>query len=179
MRAIFIRHAESSGQHQEAGLTGRGATQAQDLALALRSVPIGRLICSPYRRARQTAEPLADRAALQLDDRLAEWEIPWIPDRAWPHALRGILDGTTALPDGVEAREAAIARGVASFRDAASDGAVVSVLITHGKLLALVLAALCGGDPFDVFVTMRNAHAFEVAATTTTCEVRDLWHPAA
>jgi len=177
MSVILVRHAESSGQDPEASLTLRGVREAKDLASALHDLSIDQVASSPYRRARQTAELLAVRGTPKIDERLAEWEVPWVPDNEWPHALRSILAGDVELPHGVESRDAAIARGLASFRDVARDGPVVSALVTHGKLLALLLSALGGGDPFDIFTTLHNPHAFEVRAAGTMCEVRSLWHP--
>ena len=177
MRAIFIRHAESSGQEPAASLTASGAVQARELAATLHSASIDRVITSPFRRARQTAEPLAVRATLELDDRLAEWQVPWVPDAEWPRELRRVLSGDTALPDDVEPRDAAIARGLDAFREAATDKTGVPALVTHGKLLALVLSALGGGDPFELFMTFRSPHAFEVQAVGSVFEIRTLWHP--
>src|SRR5215831_21096612 len=122
MRAIFVRHAESTGQARGARLTARGVAQAQELAVALRSVPIARVLSSPFERARQTAEPLTVRAPLELDDRLVEWQVPWIPDAEWPQALRRVFSRDAALPDAVESRDAAVARGLAAFREASTDG---------------------------------------------------------
>jgi len=177
MQAIFIRHAESAGQERGARLTARGVAHAQELAVALRSVPIGRVLSSPFERARQTAEPLAARVPLELEDRLVEWQVPWIPDAEWPQALRRVFSRDAALPDHVEPRDAVIARGLAAFREASTGGAGVPVLVTHGKLLALVLSALGGGNAFDLFTTFRNPHAFEVRAVGSAFEVRSLWHP--
>ena len=73
---LLVRHCESTGQQPEAPLTDRGREQAEQLAVALISRPIGALISSPYRRARESAEPLVactDRE-LAFDPRLREWE---------------------------------------------------------------------------------------------------------
>src|SRR5215475_9584303 len=122
MQAIFIRHAESTGQERGARLTARGVAQAQELAVALRSVPVGRVLSSPFERARQTAEPLTVRVPLELDDRLVEWQVPWVPNAEWPQALRRVFSPDAALPDDIEPRDAAIARGLAAFREASTGG---------------------------------------------------------
>ncbi len=172
MRALLIRHAESSGQAPDAQLTERGLIQARELAAALRDDPIARVVSSPFRRARETAEPLAIRTPLHLDDRLAEWQLPRLPDDEWPHGLRPIFAGRVSLPAGVEPVHAARARGLAALREAANGTDGVAALVTHGKLLALVLGELQGIDPFDVFVTLQNPHVFEIHATGPTLDVR-------
>ena len=177
MRAILIRHAESSGQEPDAGLTPRGLAQAEELAAALRHESIGRLVSSPFRRACQTAGPFAARMELRIDARLAEWQLPWVPDSEWPQALRSVFSSDIPLPVDVEARAAARSRGLAVLNDAAAITNGVAALVTHGKLLALVLGELMGGDPFEVFMTLRSPHAFEVRASRSGFEVRSLWHP--
>ncbi|HEV7732390.1 MAG TPA: histidine phosphatase family protein [Candidatus Binatia bacterium] len=172
MRVLLIRHAESSGQEPGVALTGRGLAQARALAAALSDEPIGKMVSSPFLRARQTAGPLAAHTKLHIDARLAEWQLPRLPDAEWPHGLRPILTGSVPLPAGVESVHAARARGLAALREAAARADGVPALVTHGKLLALVLGALQGIDPFDIFVTLRNPHVFDVQMTGSTSAVR-------
>ncbi len=155
-RAFLVRHCESAGQEPDAPLTARGHDQAQALATFLRTAGVARVVSSPWRRARETAVPLA--AAVALDERLREWQVPFIASAEWPQALRPIFAGA-ALPADVEPMTAARARGLAALADA-PDGAA---LVTHGKLLALVLGALRGVDPYDVFLTLENPHVFAVS----------------
>jgi 2,3-bisphosphoglycerate-dependent phosphoglycerate mutase len=174
---ILIRHAEATGQEPDAPLTPQGLAHAQALAAALHDRAITRFISSPFRRARETADVLADGAGVLIDERLAEWQLPWIQQTEWPHALRSILAGSTALPGDVEPLITARARGLAAVREALALPGDVIALVTHGKLLALVLAELEGADPYEVFRTLRNAQAFEVRAVGTEVHVRSLWHP--
>jgi broad specificity phosphatase PhoE len=75
------------------------------------------VVCSPYRRAYQTAERLAGGSQPQIDDRLQEWQLPWIPSAEWPEALRVILTGRAQLPADVEPIAAARARGLAALHE--------------------------------------------------------------
>jgi hypothetical protein len=50
-----------------------------------------------------------------------------------------------------------------------------SVLFTHGKLLALILSEVDGGDAFEHFRTLRQPHVFEVLASAAGFAVRELW----
>src|SRR5262245_26274512 len=117
-RVVLVRHAESSGLDVEAGLTPRGLTDAHELAIALREQPFDRFVASPYRRARETLEIVAAGAETNVDDRLAEWRLPWIPDRNWPGAMRGFFVADAVLPPDAEPRADACRRGLAAIRDA-------------------------------------------------------------
>lgn len=175
--AILIRHAESSGHTPDAGLTARGVAQARELSVALRGESITTVVTSPYRRARETAEPLAERVEVRIDHRLAEWELPWIPPTEWPQALGRVFSGDLPLPADVEPRQVAQARALAALQEAETSPGGVVGLVTHGKLLALLLEELTGTDAFAIFVTLRNPHAFAVSGPASRREVRSLWHP--
>ncbi|MBY0275996.1 histidine phosphatase family protein [Candidatus Binatia bacterium] len=177
MRALLIRHGESSGQEPEAALTPRGLRQGDELAAALRGESIGRVLSSPYRRARQTAEFVAAGTEPHIDDRLREWELPWVPDTDWPSALRPILAGRVPLAPDVEPIAEARARGLAVLHEALSDESGLPVLVTHGKLLSLVLSRIACSDPYEVFIGLRNPHVFEVAGSDGQLQVRSVWHP--
>jgi probable phosphoglycerate mutase len=73
-RLLLVRHAESEGNRDrvftrtpEVGLTERGYAQARLVGRWLREryAPV-RLVSSPYRRARQTAEQIAAEAAVDI-----------------------------------------------------------------------------------------------------------------
>ena len=175
---LLIRHCEAVGSAPDAALTEHGRAQAAELAVLLDAQAVDALVSSPYRRARDSAEPLALRArlSLELEPRLREWELPWIAPEQWPDALRPILRGESALPREVETLAAARARGLAVLREALARHRRCA-LVTHGKLLALVLAELQGRDPFDVFVELRNPHVFAVRGDASHGAVRSLWSP--
>jgi 2,3-bisphosphoglycerate-dependent phosphoglycerate mutase len=160
-RAFLIRHCESTGQEPDAPLTARGYAQARALAVQLAPPAHGPVITSPWRRARETAAPLAGDVAPVVDPRLREWQLPFIPVEEWPRALQPIFAGTVALPSEVESLADARARGLAAVREAPPAAAIV----THGKLLALVVSALGGLDPYAVFVGLQNPHVFELSAS--------------
>lgn len=62
VRVYLVRHCESSGQQPDAPLTALGAAQAEQLAAFLRPFGVGWIVSSPFRRARQSVEPLARSA---------------------------------------------------------------------------------------------------------------------
>jgi 2,3-bisphosphoglycerate-dependent phosphoglycerate mutase len=173
---LLVRHCESTGQAPEAPLTAHGHAQARELANKLAVHPLAAIVASPFRRAHETLEPLAARTGLEIDvdARLAEWMLPFVPPGAWPAGVAPLLRGQQAPPPGFESLDAARARGLAAFRDALAAGGGTRVLVSHGKLLALVVAALRGTDPFDVFVTIENPYVFAVDGGPGSVVVRDV-----
>ena len=71
---LLIRHGENdyTKKHKLAGhlpdvhLNGRGRIQAQDLAEALKDVPLKAIYSSPLERAMETATPIAERHSLKV-----------------------------------------------------------------------------------------------------------------
>jgi phosphohistidine phosphatase SixA len=75
VRLIIVRHAEAaSGEPDELRpLTPDGRADARALGKQLAAEQPGTVLCSPLLRARETAEPIAEAAGVQveLDERLA------------------------------------------------------------------------------------------------------------
>ena len=140
----LIRHARADGTPDEQRpLSSKGRADAKRVADTLFDSPITRIYSSPYRRARQTVNSLADRLGLPIhvEPELRERRLS---DRqpvddflaAVKHTWR---DPSYAHPGG-ETNAAAQRRGVAVVQrllEKCSEEHVV--LSTHGNLLALVL----------------------------------------
>lgn len=102
MKTIYIvRHCKAEGQEADAPLTADGLAQADRLADLLMDSQIGRIISSPYVRAKDSVAPLAERLKLQveLDERLVERVLcaGFIPD--WQQHLKASFrdsDGTAS-----------------------------------------------------------------------------------
>ena len=71
MRLILVRHGRPDEDDAETPndppLNADGWRQARAAARLLRSEGVTRIIASPLRRARQTAEPLAERLGLPIE----------------------------------------------------------------------------------------------------------------
>jgi broad specificity phosphatase PhoE len=80
MQLLLIRHAlplrSEPGEGSDPNLSEEGIAQAKRLPDALKRFPIARLVCSPQRRALQTAQPVADALGMtvDVDERLAEYD---------------------------------------------------------------------------------------------------------
>jgi broad specificity phosphatase PhoE len=87
MTLYLVRHARPTAgiEHLDPGLDPVGKSQAEHVARALRLVGAVRLVTSPMRRARETAQPIANMLGLPLEtvDEVAE-----VYDRAMSIAER-------------------------------------------------------------------------------------------
>jgi probable phosphoglycerate mutase len=167
---VWARHGESdanvsrtfSHRIYDPDLTELGRRQARELAerLALRPETPAAIVCSPMRRARQTADRVAQELGISgvtelenlreldvgsLDGRrdAAGWQLYQDVLAAW---VRGDLDAR--LPDGENGHEL-VARVRRGLVDAAGLGAGATVLaVAHGGNLRAALPWMTGGsDP--------------------------------
>lgn len=161
MNTIYVmRHAESvvNLEHRltcrrlEGDLSDRGRQQAARAAGWLRSRSISAIRCSPFHRAVQTAQIVAEAAAapVEPDDGLREMDCGDLEGRtdadaweAWAEVYRRwkAHDLEAGFPGG-ETYAAAKARFVQALnRAAALSGNVL--LVTHGGITRTVLPYLC------------------------------------
>lgn len=63
---ILVRHADKAAfGGDDPGLSPAGAQRARDLASALRDAGVTAIVTSPFRRARETAQPLAEALGIR------------------------------------------------------------------------------------------------------------------
>lgn len=182
MLTIIVRHAESRNntnevQHPDSDLSALGREQADRIAARLARQRIAAIYASPYRRAIQTAQPLAGRCGLpiRLRPELCEYYGATrldltgfgLPDRT---ALSAEFAGVVADPDEAEPRawprlDEALAECVARqkrliaqlrARWGAEDDVVV--LFGHGLPVARFIEAWMLDEPGPAFrFIMENA----------------------
>ncbi|WP_127536125.1 histidine phosphatase family protein [Paenibacillus illinoisensis] len=142
----FVRHAKSAyveGQERERGLTERGCGDAAIVAEVLSQEKIQWYYSSPYRRAVDTIQELADRssAPVFMEEDLRERQLS---DERVKHAnfleskRRLYLAPSFAYPGG-ESGEQAGARAVAVIERILDTHAGQKVVIgTHGDVMTLI-----------------------------------------
>ena len=167
-RVLLVRHCESSGQAPDAPLSTRGSVQAEALADFLAPRGVGRILSSPYLRARQTIEPFARVAGLpvELDDRLAERRLSKEPIADWREVVRrSFVEPAFSVPGGESGAET-LARGFAAIRAALDLDGPVPVIVSHGQLLSLVLHSVDPTFGYDGWEALSNpdVHLLESSA---------------
>jgi 2,3-bisphosphoglycerate-dependent phosphoglycerate mutase len=164
MNIYLVRHAHAKWSADEnRPLSQRGLHDAERLADLLARYPIGRLTSSPYRRAVQTIQPLAERLSLsiEMEDRFRERRLGDFGALSFQEAVeRTWSELDFSFPDG-ESNANARARGVQALDDHTSRaGAYGIVISTHGNLLALILNHFepSIGYPFWTSLTMPDVY---------------------
>ena len=156
VQVLLIRHAlplrSEVGEGSDPELAEAGRDQARRLPDALARFAVSRLVSSPQRRARQTAEPVAAALGLpvDIDDRMAEYDrgmshyVPLEEVRAerpgdWARMAQG------QLPDTVDA-DAFADRVRSALRDivAAAHHRDTVAVFSHGGVINVVLHELLG-----------------------------------
>jgi probable phosphoglycerate mutase len=152
----LVRHGETewsrSGQHTgrtDLPLTPAGEQQARALREVLGSVDPALVLCSPRRRARDTAQ-LAGFDAVTIDDDLAEWDYGDY-EGLTTKQIRAHVPGWTLFRDGVKNGETieqvgARADAVLARAAAALPGGPV-ILVAHGHLSRVIGARWVGLPP--------------------------------
>lgn len=177
MELVLVRHAEpieeirGDGRVADPPLSERGRRQAEQLAAWLRSEPIHRLVSSPARRARQTADALAHTLGLevQIDERLrdanaeAEHYVPLEVDRARdPGAYRARVEAYRDSP-----RLESIAKRVCeSLGEWAAKGRGERVVVfCHGSVVNVYAADVLGlASRAFLEADYASAHRFLVSS---------------
>jgi broad specificity phosphatase PhoE len=137
MRALLLRHGESVHNAARSGepaphsdgdlLTEKGREQARAAGEGLRELGITRLLSSPLRRARETAQAVGD--ALGLD---AE-EIDYVGELSSGETFEGAIERVRRLKAELES---------------GADGEL-PLLVTHGIFLRFFLLDSVLGDAFE------------------------------
>ncbi len=150
LSALLIRHAESvapgiSGfDEYTRPLTAKGMRDASQLRDTLASIRIDAAYSSPYLRARQTIEPIAQARGLAIEtvEDLRERQLSPVDLPDWrAHLKRSWNDFDYAPPGGETSREAQarVVRVLDTIATRHAGGIVI--LASHGNLIALALNA--------------------------------------
>lgn len=137
MRALLLRHGESvhnanrSGEppaHSEGDrLTEKGIEQAHAAGAGLREVGVTRLLSSPLRRARETAEAVGDALGLEPE------EIDYVGELTASETFEQAIERVRRLKGELEAGEAGS----------------LPLLVTHGIFARFFLLDSVLGDSFE------------------------------
>jgi 2,3-bisphosphoglycerate-dependent phosphoglycerate mutase len=164
----MIRHCEATGQDPDAPLTEEGARQAMAVADLLACADVGHIVSSPYARALQTVQPLSASRGIPVhtDGRLIERVLSGVPLSDWQDHLRNSFDNPArALPGGESANEARI-RGRAAIDDAVTAAAGRAVaIVTHGNLMALLLASLGAQGGYNLWERLSYPDIFQISCS--------------
>lgn len=166
-RSVFylIRHAHAKWTpDEERPLSAQGIKDAVGVADALCAMPISRIVSSPYRRALQTVQPLADRLdlAIEIEPDLRERSLGQLePGTGFLSAIEAMWSHPSFAYSGGESNEIAQRRAVAVVRRLlrARAGRHIA-LSTHGNLLALLVQHFDRRVGFDFWRALSTPDIF-------------------
>jgi len=159
----LIRHGESvantegiyQGQTYDTDLSSLGRKQACALAERLEQEPIARLVASPLKRTRQTAETIANRhqgLVIECEPKIMEtnhgaWEGRHIEDIIvhWPHEYRTWQERPSQVlfPAG-EAFADTYSRTLAWWDGVTQEACGLIVVVTHDNIIRALLVGTLG-----------------------------------
>lgn len=152
MIVAFIRHGQTDWNREgllqgssDIPLNDTGRAQAEDALMTLRSRPWDAVVSSPLRRARETAQIIADGLGIPLGE-----AYPELVERDY-----GPLEGTSSAVaierwptreyPGAESLDAVATRGTEALGRIAADHPDGAVLVVcHGTIIRYTLARLAG-----------------------------------
>jgi len=179
MSVYLVRHCSAEGQDPEAALTAAGKEQSLQLSAFLERRGVTRIISSPYRRAVDSARPLAETLGLEIeiDLRLVERRLGVVENGDWRAALRDSFDNHNfCLPDG-ESSVLAQERGVAALYDVLREARLTAAIFSHGNLLALIANSLDHSNGFTFWQQLSNPDVFEIRQLPEALVLSRVWAP--
>ncbi|MEN1936729.1 histidine phosphatase family protein [Paenibacillus sp. 102] len=177
-KLIVIRHCSASGQEQDAALTIAGKEQANALAefLISNNLHIQSIISSPFTRAIQSIAPFALQANLPIkeDKRLSERILSDAPMEDWLHKLEHTFTNIDIAFSGGESTKQAMNRVASLIQDVLQQEHQVTLLVTHGNLLTLLLKHFDNRIGFSEWKNVSNPDIYEITIDEQTT-IHRLW----
>ncbi|RPK30549.1 histidine phosphatase family protein [Paenibacillus xylanexedens] len=181
----FVRHAESqyiAGQERERGLTEQGHQDARTVASLLQGEQIQLFYSSPYRRAVDTIQILADRSGgiVVTEEDLRERQLSSsdVKHESFREAKQRLYrDPTYAYPGG-ESGEQARSRAVAVIDRILDKHAGHKVVIgTHGDVMTLIFQHYDASYGYNFWekTTMPDIYKLQFDGTHKFVQVTRLW----
>ena len=177
---ILVRHCEATGQEPDAPLTERGERQAAVLAEFLSAFRIDAIVTSVYRRAHQTAKPLAQFFSLRVetDPRLNERILSPHSIDNWREVVRDSFADPDLRASGGESANDVLQRAWPALNGLMAGSSNLPVVVTHGNLLALVLHSIYPGFGYAGWENLSNPDVYRVGIDADDrMSFRRLWDP--
>jgi 2,3-bisphosphoglycerate-dependent phosphoglycerate mutase len=173
----LIRHAAATGQVPDAPLTSEGIAQADALAEFLSNVDVRQIVSSPFARAVNTIKPFSIRSNIEikLDERLIEAALSTTGHPDWLDKLRDTFSDHTLSFVGGESSHAAATRAMAAINEALLSDTGPTAVVTHGRLLTLILKHFDPKYGFDEWQSFTTPDVFRIVIKADEHQVDRVW----
>ena len=173
----LVRHCETTGQGADAPLTAKGIDDAEALAEFLSAAQIGQIVSSPFIRALKSIYPLSISLNIEIksDERLIEAALSKNGCSDWIDKLKEtFLDFELCFEEG-ESSRTATARAVAAVNDALLSDKDSIVMVTHGRLLTLILKHFDSKYGFQEWQNLTTPDVFRIVIKQNESQVERIW----
>ncbi len=173
----LIRHCRATGQAADAPLTHEGRDQAEALAKFLFGIGIGQIVSSPFARDVKSIKPLSVRLNIEikLDERLIEAVLSAIDYSDWLDKLRGTFSDFGLTFEGGESSQTATTRAIAAINDALLLHTDPTVVVTHGRLMTLILKHFDSQYGFEEWQNLTTPDVFRLVIKENEFQVDRIW----
>ncbi|WP_411349822.1 histidine phosphatase family protein [Paenibacillus sp. WLX2291] len=161
----IIRHCQAEGQEPNAPLTILGQEQADRLAAQFDTIPLDVIISSPYLRAIQTIQPLAEKKKLVIhqDERLIERVLCGTSEPNWRDMLQHTYNDMELCYAGGESSRQATERVLGVIEQWKNSDHTCAAIISHGNLISLLLRAYDGRTRFREWERLTNPDVYRLS----------------
>lgn len=173
----FVRHAKAEGQEVSAVLTEKGVEQAAKLVDFFSTKPIEKIYSSPFKRAIDTIQPLANFKSLKvyIDDRLSERVLSGVPLDDWQEKLKQSFVDFDLELEGGESHAAGMKRAVSILEEVLASNDDHIILVSHGNLTTLLIRYFNESFGFDDLMEMSNPDVFELIVGDEKAMLKRIW----
>lgn len=173
----LVRHCQATGQAADARLTFEGIAQADTLAEFLLEVGVSQIVSSPFARALNSIKPLAIRLNIEikLDERLIEAALSTKDDADWLDKLRETFSDFELSFEGGESSQVATDRAIAAINEALLLATDPIVVVTHGRLLTLILKHFDSRYGFEEWQNLTTPDVFRLVIKENQSQVDRMW----
>lgn len=176
-RIYIVRHCEAQGQSADATLTDQGYKQATNLCEFLSNVEIDHIITSPFVRAIESIQPLANLLDLQIvtNNNLKERVLSSNNFNDWLEKLEATFNNDELKFEGGESSIEAGKRIITVVEEVFNSNHQNTIIVTHGNLMSLLLRHFNKSFGFKEWQNLSNPDIYLLENRDNKVTFERLW----
>lgn len=176
-KIYVVRHCEAIGQSPNAHLTDKGCEQALDLSRFFTLIKVDRIIASPYTRAIDSIQPLAEKLGFHVesDRRLTERVLSTKNLSDWLEKLKSTFEDPELKFEGGESSTEATKRIVEVIEEVFAGNDEHTIVVTHGNLMSLLFNYYDKNFGFNNWKSLSNPDVFLLSNDDSNVTLKRVW----
>jgi 2,3-bisphosphoglycerate-dependent phosphoglycerate mutase len=176
-KVYIIRHCEAEGQPSESPLTKNGFKQAMEISEFFSQIQVGRIISSPFLRAIQSIQPLANKLNIEIEihSQLSERTLSTNNLLDWFEKIRQTFEDMELKFEGGESSQEAMDRIVKVVEEVFESKTENTIIVTHGNLMSLLLRYYHEEFGFNEWNNLSNPDVFLLHLENNKVTYERLW----